>query len=183
MKRILISCALLSSCATAMLLAEIKVGYISSSEIITKSKIGKEIKGKIDTVLKKSSTEMQAAEQKINSAMNEYKTKEAAMSESAREAKQAELMKMRRDFEGMAQEKEEEFKRLQAKLNDRLTKEILETAADMGKAEGYDELKDIDSGRTLYVNPNYVVTSKYIGRMDKKYDVEHAPKAAPAKKA
>jgi Skp family chaperone for outer membrane proteins len=129
MKRILISCALLSSCATAMLLAEIKVGYISSSEIITKSKIGKEIKGK------------------------------------------------------MAQEKEEEFKRLQAKLNDRLTKEILETAADMGKAEGYDELKDIDSGRTLYVNPNYVVTSKYIGRMDKKYDVEHAPKAAPAKKA
>jgi Skp family chaperone for outer membrane proteins len=115
--------------------------------------------------------------------MNEYKTKEAAMSETAREAKQTELMKMRREFEGMAQEKEEEFKRLQVKFNDQLTKDILETAADMGKTDGYDEIKDIDSGRTLYVNPNYVVTNKYIGHMDKKYDVEHAPKTAPAKKA
>jgi outer membrane protein len=182
MKKILISCALLGSC-TGLLLAEIKVGYVSSGEIIAKSKVGKEIKGKMDAALKKSSSEMQAAEQKIASAMNEYKTKEAAMSDTAREAKQTELMKMRRDFEGMAQEKEEEFKRLQVKLNDQLTKDILEAATDMGKSEGYDEIKDIDSGRTLYVNPNYIVTSKYIGRMDKKYDVEHAPKTAPAKKA
>lgn len=183
MKKIFISCALLLSCATGLVLAETKVGYISSNEVITKSKVGKEIKEKMDAALKRSGTEMQAAEQKIAAAMNEYKTKEAAMSETAREAKQTELMKMRRDFEGMAQEKEEEFKRLQVKLNEQLTKAILNSAAEMAKAEKYDVITDIDSGRILYVAANLVVTDKYVEGMNKKYDAEHAPKAAPAKKA
>lgn len=179
MKKMLISCALLLSCTTG-LFAEAKTGYVSSAEIINKSKIGKEIKDKMDAGLKKAGAEMQAAEQKLTGAVNEYKAKEATLSESAREAKQAEIMKMRRDFEGMAQEKEEEFKRLQVKFNDQLTKEILDTASEMAKAEGLDVIIDIDSGRTLYVNQTFVVTGKYVERMNKRYDTAHAPKTAPA---
>jgi outer membrane protein len=183
MKRILISCALLLSCTTGFLHAEAKTGYISSNKAITESKAGKEITGKMNAVIQKSTSEMQAEEQKLAKAMSEYKAREAAMADSAREAEQARIMKMRRDFEAMGQEKEEEFKRLQAKLNDQLTKAILDAAAEMAKAEGYDVIVDIDSGRVLYVAPNYNATSKYVERMNKKYDTEHAPKAAPAKKA
>jgi outer membrane protein len=181
MKKMFISCAVLLSCVTGFLFAETKVGYISSNEVINKSKIGKEIKDKMDAVIKKSTAEMQAAEQKITDAMKDYKNREATMSDTAREAEQAKLMKMRRDFESTGQEKEEEFKRLQMKLNDQLSKAVLDTAADMARAEGYDVIIDIDSGRILYVANSYIVTGKYVERMDKRYDAEHAPKKAPVK--
>lgn len=185
MNKMFISCALLLSCATGLLFADApkvqcKVGYISSMEVINGSKVGKEIKGKLDAAFKKSGAEVQAEEQKITKAVNEYKAKESTMAESAREAEQAKLMKMRRDFEAMVQEKDEEMKRLQVKLNEQLTKQALETAAELAQAEGLDVVVDIDSGKVMYVASNVNYTGKFTERINKNYDAQNT-KAAPAK--
>lgn len=187
MKKMLISCAVLVSCVTGLLMADVaktagKVGYVSSMEVINGSKVGKEIKGKLDTAFKKSGTEVQAEEQRITKAVNEYKAKESTMAEAAREAEQAKLMKMRRDFEGMVQEKDEEMKRFQAKLNEQLTKEALETAAELAQAENLDVVVDTDSGKVLYVTPNVNYTAKFTERINKHYDAQNV-KSAPAKSA
>ncbi len=181
----LISCVVLVSCVTGLILADAakipgKVGYVSSTEVINSSRVGKDIKGKLDAAFKKSGTEVQAEEQKITKAVNEYKAKESTMAETARESEQARLMKMRRDFEGMVQEKDEEIKRLQAKLNEELTKEALKTATELAQAEELDVVVDIDSGKVLYVASNVNYTSKFTERMNKHSEVENS-KSVPAK--
>lgn len=192
MKRMLIPSIVLLSCATGLLFADVaktsgKVGYVSSMEVINGSKVGKEIKGKLDAAFKKSGTEVQAEEQKITKAVNDYKTKESTMSDTAKEAEQAKLMKARRDFEAMVQEKDEEMKRLQAKLNEQLTKEALEISAELAQAEGLDAVIDTDSGKVLYVAPAVNYTNKFTERINKHYEAQNAkneePKAktAPAK--
>lgn len=185
MKKMLISCAVLISCVTGLLLADTtkipgKVGYVSSMEVINGSKVGKEIKGKLDAAFKKSGAEVQAEELRITKAVNEYKAKETTMADSARESEQARLMKMRRDFEAMVQEKDEEMKRLQAKLNEQLTKEALATAGELAQSEGLDVVVDTDSGKVLYVASNVNYTSKFTERINKHYDAQNA-KSAPAK--
>jgi Skp family chaperone for outer membrane proteins len=178
MKRMLISSAVLVACATGLLFADAikvpgKVGYVSSMEVINSSKVGKEIKGKLDAAFKKSGAEVQAEEQKITKAVNEYKVKESDMSDIAKEAEQAKLMKSRRDFEAMVQEKDEEMKRLQAKLNEQLTKEALATAVELAQAEGLDAVIDTDSGKVLFVAPAINYTSKFTDRMNKNYDAQN----------
>ena len=185
MKKVFISCAVLVSCVTGALFADAakmpgKVGYVSSMEVINSSKVGKEIKGKLDSAFKKSGTEVQFEEQKITKAVNEYKAKESTMADAAKETEQARLMKMRRDFEGMVQEKDEEMKRLQAKLNEQLTKEALQTAGELAQTEGLDVVVDTDSGKVLYVASNVNYTGKFTDCINKHYDAQNA-KTAPAK--
>lgn len=185
MKKLFISRAVLVICVIVLFSfsaakSESKVGYISSNEVINSSKVGKEIKGKLDAAFKKSGAEVQAAEQKITTAVNDYKVKEAAMSDIAREAEQAKLMKMRRDFEAMVQEKDEEIKRLQAKLNEQLTKEALETAGDLAKDKGLDVVVDTDSGKVMYVASNVNYTNEFTKRMNENFDAK-SNKSAPAK--
>ena len=187
MKKMIISCAMVVSCLTNVLFADGakipgKVGYVSSMEVINGSKVGKEIKGKLDAAFKKSGAEVQAEEQRITKAVNEYKAKESTMADAARETEQAKLMKMRRDFEGMVQEKDEEMKRLQAKLNEQLTKEALETAGELAQEENLDVVVDTDSGKVLYVASNVNYTSKFTDRINKHYDTQNA-KSAPVKTA
>ena len=187
MKKMLIPCAMLVSCVTGVLVADAakmpgKVGYVSSIEVINVSKVGKEIKVKLDSAFKKSGSEVQAEEQKITKAVNEYKAKESTMADAARETEQAKLMKMRRDFEAMVQEKDEEMKRLQAKLNEQLTKQALETAGELAQKEGLDVVVDTDSGKVLYVASNVNYTSKFTECINKNYDAQNT-KAAPAKTA
>ena len=187
MKKMLISGAVLVSCVPGLLFADAakmpgKVGYVSSMEVINGSKVGKEIKAQLDAAVKKVQAELQAAEQKLTKAVNEFKAKEATMSEAAREAEQAKLMKMRRDFEQLVQEKDEEMKRLQAKLNEQLTKDALQAAANMAQTEKLDVVVDTDSGKVLFVASNVNYTSKFTECINKQYDADNA-KAAPAKTA
>jgi len=186
MKRMYIVAVVLISCAGTMLMAEVSKGsgktvYVSSAEIVTNSKQGKEIKSKLDVEFKKSGAEVQAEEQKITKAVNDYKAKESAMNDAARESEQAKLMKMRREFENMVQEKDEQLKRLQAKLNEELTKEALKTAAEMAQAENLDAVIDIETGRVLYASQNVDYTAKFTERMNKHYDAEKAKTPAKAK--
>jgi hypothetical protein len=90
-------------------------------------------------------------------------------------------MKMRREFENMVQEKDEQLKRLQAKLNEELTKEALKTAAEMAQAENLDAVIDIETGRVLYASQNVDYTAKFTERMNKHYDAEKAKTPAKQK--
>jgi|ADurb_H2B_01_Slu_FD_contig_81_689668_length_598_multi_3_in_0_out_0_1 Skp family chaperone for outer membrane proteins len=186
MKRMYIAAVALVSCAGAVLAADVskgsgKTAYISSAEIVNSSKQGKEIKAKLDAEFKKSGAEVQAEEQKITKVVNDYKAKESAMNDTAREAEQAKLMKMRREFESMVQEKDEQLKRLQAKLNEELTKEALKTAAEMAQAENLDAVIDVETGRVLYASQNVDYTTKFTERMNKHFDAEKTKAPAKAK--
>lgn len=155
-----------------------KVGYISSSEVISNSKIGKEIREKLDNEFKKSSAEIQAEEQRIAKAVNDFKAKESTMTDSAREAEGAKIMKMRRDFESRVQEKEEEIKHFQAKLNDQFTKEALQAAESLAHKKELDAVVDIDSGKVMYVSSTAVYTKEFTDCLNKNTDAQSA-KAAP----
>ncbi len=153
-----------------------RVGYVSSASVVNDSKIGKQIKGELGNKLEDSNKEVQAREQEVSKTLAAYKTKESTLTDSAREGEQAKLMRMRRELDAIVQEKEEDFKRLQQKANDRLTKEALETAAELARAEGLDAVVDIDSGKALYVASGANHTSAFVELINKHFDAEEEAK-------
>jgi outer membrane protein len=188
MKKMIISCTVFALIATTVVAdapkaASNKVGYVSSMAVINESKIGKKIRGELDAKFKASGMEVQKREQEITKALNDYKTRESTLSDSAKEAEQTKLMKMRRDFEAMVQEKDEELKRLQQKYNDQLTKEALQVAVELGKSKGLESVIDTDTGKVLYVASNVDYSAEFTSLMNKHFDAEHTKKAEPAKKA
>lgn len=193
MNKIFMSCALLSTAAMTLLSVDStpgtktttttqgKVGYVSSMEVIGNSKLGNKVKSELDEKFKSSSKEIQSEEQRITKLMQEYKAKESTLSDSAKEAEQTKLMKMRREFDAMVQEKDEEMKRYQQKLNEQLTKEALEAASELAQAENLEAVIDTDTGKVLYVASQVNYTAKFTDKINKRYEAEEAKKKSPAK--
>lgn len=188
MNKVAISCAFFVFSTTALAPDATKTvinkaGYVSSVAVINESKMGKKIKGELDAKFKASGMEVQKREQEITKALTDYKARETTLSDAARETEQAKLMKMRRDFEAMVQEKDEELKRLQQKYNDQLTKEALQVAAEIGKAKDLDAVIDTDTGKVLYVASSVDYSAEFTSIMNKHYDAENIKKSEPAKKS
>ena len=196
MNKLFVSCALLSTAVLTVICNDSvqstkaasstsgKVGYVSSMEVIGNSKLGTKVKNELDVKFKSSSKEIQLEEQRITKAMQDYKTKESTLSDSAKEAEQSKLMKMRREFDAMVQEKDEEMKRYQQKLNEQLTKEALEAASELAQAENLEAVIDTDTGKVLYVASHANYTSKFTEKINKRHEAKEAKEAkakVPAK--
>lgn len=188
MNKIFVSCSVFAFVASA-LVADVpkavinKAGYVSSMAVINESKVGQKIRKELDEKFKASGMELQKREQEITKALTDYKARESTLSDSKKETEQAALMKMRRDFEALAQEKDEELKRLQQKYNDQLTKEALQVAAELGKAKGLDAVIDTDSGKVLYAASNVDYSAEFTSLMNKRFEAENTKSSADTKKA
>ena len=182
-----ISCAVVAFVASALVADAPKsagnnVGYVSSMTVINGSKEGQKIKNELEAKFKSSGMEVQKREQEVTKALADYKAKESTLSDAAKEAEQTKIMKMRRDFEAMVQEKDEELKRLQQKFNDQLTKEALQVAAELGKAKSLDAVVDTDTGKVLYVASHVDYSAEFTTIMNKRYEAESTKKVADTSK-
>jgi Skp family chaperone for outer membrane proteins len=157
----------------------VDVRVVDSFALMRETEEAKEISQELQEKYKEYATGIQKDNEKFEKAATEFKGKEAMLSESARENEQKRLMTMKRSLESKIQECEEDYKRAAAKATERISKIIIDTATEIGKAENLDAIQDKDTGRFLYVSDKVNYTEKVKHRMDEKYAVNQ--KSAPKK--
>lgn len=147
----------------------VDVRVVDSFTLMRETEEAKEISQELQEKYKEYATSIQNDNEKFEKAATEFKSKEAMLSESARENEQKKLMTMKRNLESKIQESEEDYKRAAGKATERISKIIIDTATEIGKAENLDAIQDKDTGRFLYVSDKVSYTEKVKHRMNEKY--------------
>jgi len=147
-----------------------KTGYVSSSAVLSETKLGKQLKKELDQKYESIARELQTEEQRLVKASNDLQTKKTMLSADALESEQNKLKKEAISFQAKRTEKEEEFKTAEQKAQERLIKDILEVAASIGQQDSYDAVVDKESGKVLWTAAKNDCTSKLLTGLDKKFD-------------
>ncbi len=156
----------------------LKIRFINSTELMRETEEGQKIAQELQSKYKELAEEVQELNKKLETAAAEFKKKESMMSDTAKEAEQKKIMKMKRELEVKAQEAEEEYKLAAQKATERISKEIIDVAEEVAKADGLDAIIDKDSGRAVYVADSANYSDKLKEGMNKKFTKKSTSKTA-----
>ncbi len=144
-----------------------KIGVVDFQKILTESEAGKAVQEKIQ----KRGREMETSLKDIGSqieALNDQLSREAmVMSKEKRDEKQRELEIKKYDFQSMQKKFQAEFRDMEGQMIDKLQKEILALAEQIGKKEGY--LLIIEKSAVVYYPSTIDLTDQLI----EQYNASH----------
>jgi Skp family chaperone for outer membrane proteins len=95
----------------------------------------------------------------------------AALSESARDKKQQDMVKMNRDYENKLKEYDEQLKLSMQQITDRLSRDVEAAVGKYAQTASIDVVVDSISGRVVYVSERAQCTNSIINIMDNKQSV------------
>jgi Skp family chaperone for outer membrane proteins len=148
---------------------ELNIRVVDAFEVMQKSSLGSEVTLGLSDTNQKMSTEITQKGKEIEQDILAYDSKKATMSEASREKEEKRLVKAKRDYQVLVEEKNQEFQGLQAKASERILKEVRESAATIAQAESIDIIADKTTGQILYSSAKADVSDKLIGAMNTKY--------------
>lgn len=153
---------------------DVKLEVFDSFGVMRQCKGGIEQVDKLEERRQALAGKIEVEGKKYEAAVNELKTKAATMSESARAKKEQEIVRMKREYEGLVQGSEEEMKLMMQQITDALGREIELAVAQYAQAEGLDIVIDKVTGRVLYTSDKSDCTSRIVQIMDKNHSVKVA---------
>jgi len=149
----------------------VKVGYFSSMEVLSTSKSGKEASTSMEQKRQGFANDLKKSEEAYAAKVKDLQAKGSTLSVSAKEKAQAEVLKMKRDFENKAKGYEEEFKLAASQMQERLFRDLSDAVYEFGRKEGFDVMVDVITGRVYVINPDKVNSStSIVSIMDSKHD-------------
>ncbi len=157
-----------------------RLGFMSLARVIEESAFGKEFKHTYESTMGEYRGKIQAEQQKMKVAIDNYERSQATLNDEAKKKKQAELERLQHDYERLAREGQEEIKRIET----RLEKQVKVAAKDVANRKKLDAILDRDALRPPFVSENLDCTDSIIDILDKKFEEqEQERKKADAKKA
>lgn len=161
---------------------DLKIRYVDAMEIIQNSKVGMKTGQELMDTQKKWADEINTRGKELEKEMVAYEAKRSTMSEASRDKQDKYFAKAKRDYQAYVEEKQADLQKEQAKANDKIFKEVRESAAIVAKAENIDVIVEKMSGQVLYNSSKADFSSKIIANMDKKQAAPKATAVADAKK-
>ena len=147
--KFLISIILFSS----ILLADVKIGYIDSNEIMSKFEEVRQVQVDLEKEQRKLQSEMEGLIQQLDSLKQEYDRQRLLMSDARRQEKEQDLIKKEQNIQKFQMEKfgpEGEIYRKQNQLLKPVLSKIDEAIQEVGKRQGYDYILDAVGGAIVY---------------------------------
>lgn len=163
-----------ASIALDKLIQQPREELVSLSKIAEESTLGKNTKKKIEDKHKAIIQELQALNADLEKSTAEYSAKLPAMKDqTARANAEKELNAKKRNLEATAQDREAELKQYYMEQTEIVLKETVDAISAHAKAKGdVGSVKDIDSGRVIWVADNVNVTNEYLGAVEKEYSTK-----------
>ncbi len=161
--------------------ADLRIGFVDSIGLMRECEEGIEAAKDLEAKRISMAQELQKEEQSLMQDANSYKTKAAAMSDSAREKEEKELMRKKRDYEIKAQEFEEDFKQEMQRVTTRLGEKIDQIITKVATNLGLDKVFCKSTGRSWEITPKGSITESVKVELNKEYTLAKntkAPKAA-----
>jgi outer membrane protein len=147
--------------------AELKVGVVDLQKAMELSEEGKKAKAVFQQKVEKIQQELKNKQDRLTALKDELERQSAMLSVTARADKEREYQDKLRDFKRMYEDYQEEMRREDAELSEKILRRLIEVIEGLGVKEGYDLILEKTQSAVLYRSNTIDLTDQLIKMFDK----------------
>ena len=150
--------------------ADLKIGFVNSDKILQDYKEAQEAQGKLDVEAKKLQDEYQGMIMKLDSLKKNYDQQKMMMSESRRQEKEDEMVKLQQNIQVFQQQKlgpQGEIYKKQNEIVGPVLEKVKNVIKKVAEEGNYDFIFDTVAGNILYAEPVHDITEKVIYELER----------------
>lgn len=161
--------------------AESDTLYVNLQEAMLRSKQGDEAQKIVGAEQQRYTEQVQKAQQDMIKLKTDLDQKASMMSPEALRMQEKRIADMQRDLQILAKDAEYEIQLVMQRETDMIIKDIEESARELAEKTKKNKIIDAQSGRAIYLHPDYDDTHQLINVMNNKFDAKKKPAPALAK--
>ncbi len=159
-------CVIVSTAMTVQA-AEVKIGVMNVQKILAGSKIGKQVKAKMETKMKSFQQEFKSEEDALIALQQEIEKKSSVWSKDVKAEKIRAFKKKQRELKAKTDDANFEMRQMQTKELEPVVKKLDSIVKEFGTKNGYTMILDEARAGVLFLDKSIVVTDKIIEELDK----------------
>ncbi len=113
--------------------AELKIGFVNIQKAITETKEFKKSQMRFQVELKKEKGIIDARKKKVENMLRELNKQGFVLNTELKKAKEESFLREKKEFDRYVQDREEEFRRSEQKVIEKISKKMLEVLKQLGK--------------------------------------------------
>lgn len=167
MKRaLLMAVVLLFMFALGAQAADLKIGYVDLNKALNESDAGKKAVKTLEEIFKTKQAVIDEKQKEMRKLDEELAKQTSILNPDALKGKREDFEKLKKDFQRMIKDSEEEVEKKRADFMDRIVKELSETIRKTGEEEGYAMILEKNEAGLIYSSEKLDLTDKIV----KKYN-------------
>ena len=148
----------------ALAQATAKIGVVDFQSAIQQTKEGQAAQKKLDTAYQQKKTAIAAMETQLRQMQSDYEKQASILADSARKAKEQELLAAQSQYQQAYQQSEQEMQALYGQLMQNLLDKMKMICTQIGKEKGYTLI--IEKGAVVFSTDAIDLTSELVKRYD-----------------
>ncbi len=141
-----------------------KIGVVDFQSAIQQTKEGQAAQKKLDTAYQQKKTAIAAMETQLRQMQSDYEKQASILADSARKAKEQELLAAQSQYQQAYQQSEQEMQALYGQLMQNLLDKMKMICTQIGKEKGYTLI--IEKGAVVFSTDAIDLTSELVKRYD-----------------
>jgi outer membrane protein len=147
--------------------AELKVGVVDLQKAMELSEEGKKAKAVFQTKVEKIQQELKEKQDRLAAVKEELDRQASMLSATARADKERDYQDKLRDFKRLYEDYQEEMRRQDAELSEKILRRMIEVIEGIGVKDGYDLILEKTQSAVLYRSNSIDLTDQLIKMFDK----------------
>jgi outer membrane protein len=173
MKRaVFIAVVLLFMFAFGSQAADMKIGYVDLNKALNESDAGKKAVKTLEEIFKAKQAVIDEKQKEIRKLDEELAKQTSILNPDALKGKREDFERLKRDFQRMIKDSEEEVEKKRADFMDRIIKELSETIRKTGEEEGYAVILEKNEAGLIYSSEKLDLTDKIVKKFNEASKVE-----------
>jgi len=161
-KIVFMAVALLFLFAFSLQAADLKIGYVDLNKALNESAEGKKAVKTLEEIFRAKQAIIDEKQKEIKKLDEELAKQTSILNPDALKEKRDGLEKLKRDFQRMIKDSEEEVEKKRADFMDRIIKDLGETIRKLGEEEGYTVIFEKNEAGIIYSPGKLDLTDKII---------------------
>lgn len=146
--------------------AETKIGYLDIGQAIATSDAGKAASSQLQAKFSKFQEQATAKQKELTTLKDELEKQGMALNESAKAAKLKEYQQKQRDLERFVKDSDEELKKSEAELINKIQTDIVKQVRDYGKKNSFTLIVEAREAGAIYADKSIDITEAVIKELN-----------------
>jgi outer membrane protein len=153
---------MMGMCLASVAEAELKIGVVDLQKAMELSEAGQKAKAAFQKKVDKVQQDLKTKQDELSKLKDELDRQSVLLSEEARVEKQSSYQLGLKDFKRLYEDAQEELRREDAKLSEKIIKDLQEVIDEYGEKEKYDLILEKTQSGLIHRNPQLDITNKII---------------------
>jgi len=152
---------------TAYSLAEVRIGFVNTQQILSNTKIGIQVSKKLETKQKEEREKLLVLQTKIDKLEKELKS--GTLDKPQMQSKSKDLFNVKRELKSKYDQLTEDFQKYTQTEIKALEEKVNPVIQEIGRSKGYTAIYDIQRSGTIYIDMSVNITKEVIDAINQKY--------------